>query len=249
VTAPILQACLNGSRLPDEHPRVPVLADELAAEAASAWMAGAHSVHVHPRDSDGHQTLAPGFSAEAIAAIRAASPTVEVSLSTAAFIDPDVDARIACIHAWTVLPDVASVNFSEDGCERISLALHQRGVPVEAGVASVPEALRLLDSGELRHCERILVEVADPDPQEAVAHAARIEAVLQEAMVMLPRLHHGEGRATWAVLVAAARAGRHIRIGLEDTLELPDGSVAASNEAMVRAASELQRRAARARAG
>ena len=246
MTAPLLQACLNGSRLPGEHPRLPVLADELAADSLAAWMAGAHSVHVHPRDAEGRQTLAPGSCGEAIAAIRAASPTVEVSLSTAAFIEPDVDARVACIHAWTVLPDVASVNFGEEGCERISLALHQRGVPVEAGIASVRQVARLLDSGELRHCERILVEVADPDPREAVAHAARIEAVLQEAMVMLPRLHHGEGRATWAVLVAAARAGHHIRIGLEDTLELPDGSQAAGNEAMVRAASELQRRAARA---
>jgi uncharacterized protein (DUF849 family) len=246
VTAPLLQACLNGSRRPAEHPRVPILADELAAESASAWMAGAHSVHVHPRDADGNQTLSPGFCAEVIAAIRAACPGVEVSLSTAAFIDPDVDARIGCIHAWTVLPDVASVNFGEEGCERLSAALHQRGVPVEAGVASVREAARLLASGELRHCARILVEVADPDPVEAVAHAARIEAVLQEAMVMLPRLHHGEGRATWAVLVAAARAGHDIRIGLEDTLELPDGSAPAGNEAMVRAASELQRRAARA---
>ncbi|MDP9377255.1 MAG: 3-keto-5-aminohexanoate cleavage protein, partial [Actinomycetota bacterium] len=70
--------------------------------------------------------------------------------------------------------------------------------------------------------------------------------VLDEAMIVLPRLHHGEGRATWAVVVAAARAGRSIRIGLEDTLELPDGSPAPSNEAMVRAASELQRRAVRA---
>jgi uncharacterized protein (DUF849 family) len=246
VTAPLLQACLNGRRGPAEHPRIPMLADELAAEAASAWMAGAHSVHVHPRDAHGRQTMAPGLCAEAIAAIRAAAPSVEASVSTAAFIDPDVDARVACIHAWTVLPDVASVNFGEDGCERISAALHQRGVPVEAGVASVPEAMRLLASGELRHCARILVEVPDPEPAEAVAHAARIEAVLQEAMVMLPRLHHGEGRATWAVVVAATRAGHHIRIGFEDTLELPDGSVAASNEAMVRAASELQRRAARA---
>ena len=246
MSAPLLQACLNGRRAPGEHPGVPVLADEVAADAARAWMAGAHSVHVHPREADGSETLAAGVCAEAVAAIRAAAPAIEVSLSTGAFIDPDVDARVACIHAWTVLPEVASVNFGEDGCDLLSAALHQRGVGIEAGVTSVPEVGRLLSSGQLRHCVRILVKVPDPDPQEAVAHAGRIEAVLQEEMVVLPRLHHGEGRATWAVLVAAARAGHHIRIGLEDTLELPDGSAAPGNEAMVRAASELQRRAARA---
>lgn len=247
MTAPLLQACLNGSRLPGEHPALPLSADELAADAARAWAAGAHAVHVHPRDPGGRETLAPGACAEAIAAIRAAAPAIEVSLSTGAFIHPDVESRIACIHAWTVLPDAASVNFGEDGCERVCTALYQRGVPAEAGVASVSDARRLLESGQLRHCARILVEVADPDPQEAVAHARRVEAVLEEAMVLLPRLHHGEGRATWAVVVAAARAGHHIRIGLEDTLELPDGRPAPGNEAMVRAASELQRRAARTR--
>ena len=247
MTAPLLQACLNGSRLPGEHPALPLSADELAADAARAWGAGAHGVHVHPRDPDGRETLAPGACAEAIAAIRAAAPAVEVSLSTGAFIDPDVESRIACIHAWTVLPDTASVNFGEDGCERVCAALYQRGVPAEAGLASVADARRLLGSGQLRHCARILVEVAEPDPREAVAHAERVEALLQEAMVMLPRMHHGEGRATWAVVVAAARAGHHIRIGLEDTLELPDGRPAPGNEAMIRAASELQRRAARLR--
>jgi len=85
--------------------------------------------------------------------------------------------------------------------------------------------------------------VPDPGPAEAAAHAARIDAIVGSD---LPVLWHGEERSTWAVIVAAARAGRAMRIGLEDTLELPDGSPAPGNEAMVRAASELQRRAAAA---
>lgn len=247
MTAPLLQACLNGSRRPGEHHRLPISADELAADAARAWAAGAHGVHVHPRDQEGRESMSPGPCAEVVAAIRAAAPAVEISLSTDAFIEADVEARSASIHAWTVLPDLASVNFGENGCERVCAALHQRGVPVEAGVTSVPDARRLLASGQLHHCARILVEVNENDPGEAVAHAHRIEAVLQEAMIVLPRLHHGLGRATWAVLVDAARAGHHIRIGLEDTLELPDGRPVTGNEAMVRAASELQRRAERSR--
>ncbi len=244
--APLLQACLNGSRRPGDHPELPLSADALAAESARAWIAGAHGVHVHPRGEDGRETLAPGVCAEAIAAIRAAAPSLEVSLSTGEFIDPDVERRIRCIHGWTVLPEVASVNFAESGCEEICVGLHQRGVKVEAGLADVRDVMRFIESGMARRCERVLIEVPDENPREAVQRAADIDAVLDEAMIVLPRLHHGEGRATWAVVVAAARAGRSIRIGLEDTLELPDGSPAPSNEAMVRAASELQRRAARA---
>lgn len=244
--APHLQACLNGGRRPGDHPRLPLSADELAADAASAWMAGAHGVHVHPRAADGAETLAPGICGEAVAAIRMAASQIEVSLSTREFIEADLERRIACVHAWTVLPDSASVNFAEAAARELCLALHQRGVPVEAGLSDVADARRFVASGLAARCRRVLVEVADSEPSAAVAHAARIDAVLDEAGIFLPRLHHGEGRATWAVVVAAARAGRDVRIGLEDTLVLPDGRQAPGNESMVRAASELQRRAARA---
>jgi len=224
MTAPHLQACLNGSRRAAEHPSLPVTADELAAEAARAWMAGAHGVHVHPRDAEGHETLAPGFCAEAVAAIRVAAPQLEISLSTGAFIEPDLGRRMNCVQAWTVLPDCASVNLAEPGAAALCVALHHRGVPVEAGLASVADAERFAGSDLARRCRRVLIEVGDTDPAAAVAHAARIDAVLDEAMIVLPRCHHGEGRATWAVVVAAARAGCDLRIGLEDTLVLPDGS-------------------------
>jgi uncharacterized protein (DUF849 family) len=247
MTAPHLQACLNGSRRPGEHPGLPLFADELAAEAALVWAAGAHGVHVHPRDPEGRETLAPGTCGEAVAAISMAAPQLEVSLSTGAFIDPDPERRIACVHAWTVLPDAASVNLAEDGAEELCIALHHRGIPVEAGLAGAADAQRLVASGLAARCRRVLVEVPDEDPAAAVEHAAHIDAILDEAMIMLPRMHHGEGRATWAVLVAGVRAGREVRIGLEDTLVLPDGRQAPGNEAMVRAASELQRRAARLR--
>jgi uncharacterized protein (DUF849 family) len=242
VVAPLLQACLNGAREPGEHPDLPLDADALAMQSLLVWAAGAHAVHVHPRDAEGCESLHPGPCAEAVAAIRAAAPQLEVSVSTGAWIEPDPELRAATVEGWTIIPDVASVNFSEEGAERVCRALGHRGVRVEAGIATEEDAERFLGSACARWCERVLVEVADPEPEAAVAHAARIGEQL--GGVLLPQLHHGEGRATWAVLVAAVRAGHAIRIGLEDTLELPDGRPVPGNEAMVRAASELQRRAA-----
>jgi uncharacterized protein (DUF849 family) len=242
VIAPVLQAALNGSRGPGEHAALPLGADALAAEAAAAWHAGAHAVHVHPRDASGRETLSPGPCAEVVAATRIAAPNVEIGLTTGAWIEPDPERRVAAIHGWTVIPDVASVNFSEDAAEEVARALGHRGVGVEAGLAGEADAERFLASGTARWCARVLVEVEDPDPAEAVAHAERIDRLL--AATGLPRLHHGQERATWAVLVAASRAGHAIRIGLEDTLVWPDGRPAPGNEALVRAASELQRRAA-----
>jgi uncharacterized protein (DUF849 family) len=52
----------------------------------------------------------------------------------------------------------------------------------------------------------------------------------------LPVLLHGEGTSAWPVFGVAAREGLQARIGLEDSLVLPDGSPARGNADLVRAA-------------
>ena len=68
----VLQACLNG----DRETGVPRTPEELAAEARACVAAGAVSLHVHPRDGDGHETLDPVHIAAAVRALRAAAPRV-----------------------------------------------------------------------------------------------------------------------------------------------------------------------------
>ena len=80
---------------------------------------------------------------------------------------------------------------------------------------------------------RVLVEPRSENGDEAVAMARDIDAALDRVFVRAPRLHHGVGPATWAVLDAAVPIGREIRIGLEDVLTLPDGRRAPDNAALV----------------
>ena len=80
---------------------------------------------------------------------------------------------------------------------------------------------------------RVLVEPRTEKADEAVATARDVDAALDRVFVRAPRLHHGEGPATWAVLDAAVPIGREIRIGLEDVLTLPDGRRAPDNAALV----------------
>ncbi len=65
----VLQACLNG----DRETGVPRTPEELAADARACVAAGAVSLHVHPRDQDGHETLDPVHIAAAVRAMRAAA--------------------------------------------------------------------------------------------------------------------------------------------------------------------------------
>jgi len=77
----MLQAALNGDRA---HPAAPRTPDELAAEARAAVDAGADTLHLHPYDDDGRETLDAAPCAAALLAVRAACPGVPISLSTSA---------------------------------------------------------------------------------------------------------------------------------------------------------------------
>jgi uncharacterized protein (DUF849 family) len=232
----LVKVCLNGGRSRREHPAVPLSAPELAIDAARAVAAGAGALHVHPRGPDGAETLDPGPCDEAVRAIRRACPGVPVGLTTGAWIEPDTERRLALVRSWTARPDFASVNFSEPGAVELCEALLHLEIGVEAGLASVSDAEALAGSDLADRCLRFLVEVEEEDQGRAVAAAAAIDEVLDRAGVARPRLHHGFGMATWAVLEAALDRRRDIRIGLEDTLQLPDGTPAPDNAGLIAAA-------------
>ena len=226
----MLQAALNGARRPDEHRALPVTPEQLAADARAVVEAGARSLHFHPRDASAGESLEPADVAAALRLVRAAVPGIEISLSTGLWIAGD--RRLDLIAGWIELPDLVSINLSEPGWEEVAALVTSRGIGVEAGLSTPEDADALVASG-LRP-DRVLVEIDDEqlDGPAAVAAAAAIEARLQQ--VEAPRLHHGMGPATWAVIEAAPR---DTRVGLEDVLTLPAGGIAPGNAALVAAAS------------
>ena len=77
-----------------------------------------------------------------------------------------------------------------------------------------------------------------PRRRAAVTTAGAIDGNLERHGITLPQLHHGTDLTTWAVLDAAVRREREIRIGFEDTFALPDARRASSNAELVAAAVE-----------
>jgi len=226
-----VKACLNGGRLRGEHPALPLTPAELARDALAVSRAGAFAVHVHPRDARGAATLDARACDAAVAAIRASGAGTAVGLSSAETIDPDPFARAAAVAAWRERPDFVSVNVFEQGWAGVvRAALHAR-VGVEAGLATPRDAEELAGSPFAHRVLRALVEVE--------GGAGEAHAIAQLIPDGLPQLWHGYGERTWEVLEAAAAAGHDVRVGLEDTLVLRDGSVAASNAELVAAAVAL----------
>ncbi|HEY4865867.1 MAG TPA: 3-keto-5-aminohexanoate cleavage protein [Candidatus Dormibacteraeota bacterium] len=229
----LLQACLNGSRRPGDHPALPLTAAELAADARQVVEAGARALHVHPRGPDGTETLEPSVCDEALLAIRHACPAVPVGLSTASWIEPDPARRDEMIGSWTERPDFVSVNFGEPDAIELCRRLREVGIGIEAGVWTLSDAESFLDSGFARHVVRVLVEPQDVDPVAAEATADRISIALDRADVMF-RVYHGNGRATWRVIEYAFESGWDVRVGLEDTLTMPDSTRAVGNTELVK---------------
>ncbi|TYB43576.1 3-keto-5-aminohexanoate cleavage protein [Actinomadura chibensis] len=231
----MLQVCPNGRRTEG----VPVSPAEIAAAVRAAADVGADDAHLHPRDDAGADTVEPAHVAAAVGAVRASTPGIQVGVTTGEWTAPDPVERAAKIRAWTVLPDHASVNFHEDGAELVAEALFERGVAIEAGIFSGTDgARRFLRWPHAHHVLRILAEVTDPDPRTATDTA---KALLNELGTQhgRPVLLHGEEDGAWPVLRLAVRLNMDVRMGLEDTLTLPDGSPAADNAALIQTARAL----------
>jgi len=241
----LLKACVNGVRRPGEHPALPVTPVELAMDVAAVWRAGAGAVHLHVKDPAGDDTFAHSELAAVLKAVRGAAPALPIGVTTGAWALPDPSERVAAIEAWTVLPGFASVNWHEDGADDVAAALLGRGVGVEAGLWHAEAVEAWLSSPHRDRCLRVLLELPDGLAEaEAQAEAGQLlrqvrNGVRRNPAARLPILLHGEGSSCWPALKEAARLGLDTRIGLEDTLELPDGSRAPDNATLVTVAREL----------
>jgi uncharacterized protein (DUF849 family) len=204
----------------------------MAEAAVEAVAAGATDLHVHPKTPCGRDSVSPRVVAAAVEAIRA-RVTVPVGVTTGAWAEPGPAVRVERIRSWTVLPDHASVNWHEPGAEEVAAVLIGLGVGVEAGIWSGTDgAARFAESPLGPKVLRVLAEVTDPVPETAEETARALLAELGSAHGR-PVLLHGEDGGAWPVLRLAGRLGLATRIGLEDTLRLPDGRRAVSNAQLV----------------
>jgi uncharacterized protein (DUF849 family) len=245
----MLQAAVNGDRSKADHPAVPITEDELVRDVRECLAAGAREFHIHVRDADGKPTLEPGPVNQAASAARAAGAQA-TGVTTVADIEPNLQRRLAMISKWTQ-PAYCSVNLCEQGAVEVMQALLAAGIGIEAGVWTPQDAQRLVACGLADHVTRVLVEPGEAQggKNDAVPMADAIHEILDRAGVKAPRLQHGDGELTWILIEDAVRRGLDTRVGLEDTLYLPDGSRARSNADLVTAARNLGAGAVRPIAG
>ncbi|GFG55819.1 hypothetical protein CQY20_29130 [Mycolicibacterium agri] len=231
-----VKACINGARTPDQHPALPVSPQQIADAALAVHRAGAKAVHLHPKTADGVDSLHPDVVGAAVDAARHGVPGLPIGVTTGAWALPDPEQRLRTVEGWRVRPDFASVNWHEDGAEPLAKLLLGMGIGVEAGIFHAEAAEAWAESEVAEHCLRVMVELG-PDADTTVADdvLSAVMAAGSPASVLL----HGVDESCWPLLQHAGARGVQTRIGLEDTLLLPDGSPAPDNAALVSAAIEL----------
>ncbi len=166
-----------------------------------------------------------------LAAIRALRPCgVELSLSTGLWITAgDVDARLRAVSSWTEVPDLVSLNLSEEGWRELADVLAGHGIGIEAGVWTAADAEHLLSTGV--QVRRVLVEPARR------TRTRRSRWPTRSTPCSTPPTPRCRASTTaWAPRrgrswTPPSRRGHDIRVGLEDVTTLPDGRRAPDNAA------------------
>lgn len=244
----IANAPNGATRTKADHPALPMTAAELARNAAEIVEAGAALIHIHVRDSEGRHLLDADAYREATAAIRReVGDRLVVQATSEAAGRYKAPEQIAVVRALRP--------------EAVSLALREI-IPDAAHEAAAADFFAWLRR------ERVLVQIILYSAEEVLRyHALKGRGVLGEGedfplfvlgrytsgqvstpADLVPFLAAGTPPRLWAMCAfgpkenacatVAAGLGGHVRVGFENNLFAPDGTMAENNAAQVRRAAE-----------
>ncbi|HKH53335.1 MAG TPA: 3-keto-5-aminohexanoate cleavage protein, partial [Mycobacterium sp.] len=114
--------------------------------------------------------------------------------------------------------------------------LRDKGLGVEVGLFHADAVASWAESEMVEHAMRVMIELRGHDD---VAVADDVLARVHAANSPAPVLLHGLDESCWPLVQHAGTRGLQTRIGMEDTLRMPDGSTAVDNAALVSAAVQL----------
>jgi 3-keto-5-aminohexanoate cleavage enzyme len=260
---PVIITCAISGALAnrDQCPAIPYTPAEYAAEARRIVDEGGVMIHIHARRPDGTPSHAVEDFRAITDAIRAeVSHDVIVNYSTGA-VGVSVEERVAYLSA--LRPEVAALNmgsmnyakysprrrdfvfkavFANPFDEIIALlqAMNEHGIKPEHecfDTGHVGSLHPLVDMGLLRpplHVSFVMGVVGGipPTARNLAAMADNLPAGAHWGVI-------GISRAQWMLVAAALTLGGSIRVGLEDNLYLPDGTMARSNGDLVAKARQL----------
>lgn len=235
----------NGARRTKaDHPRLPMTASEIARDAAEALEAGAAMIHLHVRDTNGAHTLDADLYREAVAAVKeTVGDRLVIQITTEAVGRYTPQEQIAVIDALT--PESVSIALREilpEGQDaREAAALFER-----MEKAGTLYQIIIYEAAELARLDQLAARGILPEgPLAVLAVAGRytdrgatpeeLDAYIAANISRHQWMMCAFGPQETQFMIRAAHAGGNARVGFENNLWLPDGSIAPSNAAIVAA--------------
>lgn len=239
----ILAVAPNGARRGKaDHPALPITPAEIARETEKCLEAGAAMLHLHVRDTAGGHSIDAGLYREATAAVRAAvGDRVLIQVTTEAVGMFTAAEQVACIRA--LRPEAVSIAVREicpPGGDEKALAdlaafMQRERIAPQWILYDVPDVERFLSlrwrgiipAGSVLY---VLGRYAPGQLSSAADLLPFLQAAGDEEFAWLLCAFGPQERAC---ALAAAALGGHCRIGFENNLFLPDGSLAPDNAALI----------------
>lgn len=236
----IMSAPTGARRLKDAHPGIPLTTTEIATTAREVAEAGADEFHLHVRDDDGVHSLDAGRYREAMAAVTEAAPSLDIQVTTESAGIYDVDEQLACLDALT--PTYATAAVRE--------TMRNPGIAAKLYALAAERHIRmqhiLFDQEDIELLRQAYATgMIAPDSRDAIFVLGRyVPQRLAQAWELKPLLvAAADLELDWAVcafgkhetacLTEALRRGGSVRVGFENNIHLPDGSLAVSNRDQV----------------
>ena len=224
------------------NPNLPVTPEEIARDVKACADAGASVFHVHARDEMENPSLDQKIFKKIVRKIKETAPEVIVQLSTGARAGKDWEDRALPVR---LLPEMGSFTTGSNNLpgiiyenspqfiEFLAQVFKETGVKAEIEVfetGMINNALFLVKKGLLASPLHFNFVLGAPG---AMPGSIKNLLFLSESIpVGSTWTVAGIGKNEIPLATAAILMGGHVRVGLEDNLYLPDGSLA-SNPALV----------------
>jgi uncharacterized protein (DUF849 family) len=253
----------NGARRSKaNHPRLPLTADELGAEARACRAVGASAIHVHVRDGNQRHSLDAALYRDAIASIRRACPDIVIQTTTEAAGVFELDHQIASVES--LQPSYLSYSIAELTAQGEARAERFLAWAADAKIAiqfilysdadiSLLARLYRAKRLHLSGLPRVLLVAGrysatqDSDVAEFDALYATLRANgLHEETVWMTCAF---GRGEMACLERTIELGGHTRVGFENAIVDSLGLLARDNAERVGMVADLAARHGRTLAG
>lgn len=247
IITPRIMVAPNGARRTKaDHPALPQTVEEIVAAAKACSDAGADALHAHVRDAEGRHVLDKGLYRELLSEMALKVPHMPVQITTEA-------AGIYAPPAQRAMLEIQDVRNLSAALREITAdddSTAQRAFYHEAREREIDLQHILYDPHEVTQLARFIAEGVIPEGALSMLFVLGkyAPATLGQPADIAPFLKALEdtglksqtrfmvcafGQNETACLIEAAKLGGDCRVGFENNLHHPDGSLAADNAARV----------------